>query len=1455
MTTPKKPFLFFDLEAGGLSGHQSSILSISYGRPGEKVQSLYADPAYGSRVYQWSNENVWRPIKERLQTTGQKATSEQTALESFLGVLETSEEGGTLAGWNIGYQRQGQTFGERTQGFDIPMLLTRAKAYGLENRYQAALGKFKIRDIGQEYAWKVANEAYQFPELIEQDFYSQIKTYVESGKAYQHQSGATDQQTAKWLATQGYKVAGWKQEDLYKLLGVGEPLRAHLSEEDVMAGQQLADLLDKPIFGGDPEKVKAWHQQALRRKYISSIRSGNTPEKITEILQKAKSPVSFGGGALPSIEEGLLGDIRELASSYKVAPERIMAGEAIKETSEKFFLNKPGFNKKIFADMLSSAKAHPLLIGTGVGLAAAWVLKPLSMFSGKDDKYNTIEGLRHGGQAEKKRKELTDFGSGYQLIKYAGKATREVPLASIRKQLQSEFIGRTGFSGWFKKAADMGELVLSTLSGERTSLKRTITHSFDSNKAKEIYKDLAMKYHPDRGGSTSHMQELNSLYQEIKKTGQLKETYAEFTKTQVNAIGAAGGAGLIGAGLYANNIQEERRKKEREKRVQRFIEDLRKKRNRFSGRDDSHNTIEGLRHGGIAERKRKELTHFGSGFDPKQMLSEYEIDSFKRAFRELHNTSWAPEVRHFMDPPQVTSIWHKIGQNTTYNFLNKQVTINYGELGRLKNKPNLSKALNGLQDKQVAEVALGHELGHARVGVNSLKGKLATVGMSGRFAGIGSAAINLGLPIYTLATGANPLPMLGVSAGLSAAAGLSVLFEERQANKTLGHFLEHGAKWDKKLISEFLPKWNKAHNLHYGKAMLMQMGLPILMAGIQSGIAYGIHKLFAGDKKGTKKKTRAVNKITAKDDAHNTIEGLRHGGEAEKKRKELTDFGSGWVGGVINMVDDAAILVYRTAPGRQFIDRSAEYYDNHFSAKDDNYVIIDAMPHGWFGMQRKENTHFGSGYTGKETAAERFEIFKKALEAYGQETGTGHKRIIIPKYVISEEEMEKELGFVPVKVAIPESGQDRWTSWRNTRSTYHIHSHGDAWTMHRDEHEASTMLLKRLYEQKKEGKDVSFIQPVLEFLRGIPHVITEGIPGAFYYLKGQVFGGEDLAKRLGKEINPRYMELVNTLADPGNDEEDLAALKKSVDAKWQHRDKRGRFSGFKDAYNNIEGLGHKGIAWIGRKLNTDFGSGWDSLRGLVRAGETFESMLATSEFKSALAGARQLEVLGEGVQGQVFKMSSEFRGQRFEFARKIGEIGKNEPETLKELMSLGYEHSPSLYGVGKNTLDIELFHGKALSRVDSSVLHQYEQGAEEALRKLHQLGFEHNDVALRNIMAVDTPLGPRVGLVDYGLTRRPAASIDPFAATGTLGAIDIGGLKTAFKSTQTTSQAAKATSIMSSGESNVDNAFDELFGESPAPQINKVAQANLQRKTVEDFWTNASTGGIKHRKKSGGLVQ
>jgi len=57
-------------------------------------------------------------------------------------------------------------------------------------------------------------------------------------------------------------------------------------------------------------------------------------------------------------------------------------------------------------------------MGAGAGALLSLPFSALSYsFSGRDDAYNTIEGLRHGGMAEKERKKNTPFGSGYDVVR------------------------------------------------------------------------------------------------------------------------------------------------------------------------------------------------------------------------------------------------------------------------------------------------------------------------------------------------------------------------------------------------------------------------------------------------------------------------------------------------------------------------------------------------------------------------------------------------------------------------------------------------------------------------------------------------------------------------------------------------------------------------------------------------------------------------------------------------------------------------------------------------------------------------------------------------------------------------------------------------------------------------------------------------------------------------------
>ena len=123
---------------------------------------------------------------------------------------------------------------------------------------------------------------------------------------------------------------------------------------------------------------------------------------------------------------------------------------------------------------------------------------------------------------------------------------------------------------------------------------------------------------------------------------------------------------------------------------------------------------------------------------------------------------------------------------------------------------------------------------------------------------------------------------------------------------------------------------------------------------------------------------------------------------------------------------------------------------------------------------------------------QKHEEYKKTLNEKGVWTDTYHKRIAIPKSELSEAQI-RALGYHPVVVAVPEGGQDRFTSFRNTSTAHHIHSHPEHWTMHEDEHPSTTMLMARNVPATERAKAL---------VTGLPHILTEGVPGLATYLRG-----------------------------------------------------------------------------------------------------------------------------------------------------------------------------------------------------------------------------------------------------------------------------------------------------------------------------------------------------------------
>lgn len=172
----------------------------------------------------------------------------------------------------------------------------------------------------------------------------------------------------------------------------------------------------------------------------------------------------------------------------------------------------------------------------------------------------------------------------------------------------------------------------------------------------------------------------------------------------------------------------------------------------------------------------------------------------------------------------------------------------------------------------------------------------------------------------------------------------------------------------------------------------------------------------------------------------------------------------------------------------------------------------------------------------KKVVKKRFKKLKGHLETHGVMMG-GHKRIAIPKHVLSEENIMKHLGFVPVKIAIPESGQTQFESFRSPKNNYHIHDHDTHWTMHRDEHPSATMILLRAKMKREAAAAKAETGPKASILArmkrkagevaetgkslvgGVPHVFTEGVPGAYYYAKNKITRGAHMLPGVLSQTN------------------------------------------------------------------------------------------------------------------------------------------------------------------------------------------------------------------------------------------------------------------------------------------------------------------------------------------------
>lgn len=115
-------------------------------------------------------------------------------------------------------------------------------------------------------------------------------------------------------------------------------------------------------------------------------------------------------------------------------------------------------------------------------------------------------------------------------------------------------------------------------------------------------------------------------------------------------------------------------------------------------------------------------------------------------------------------------------------------------------------------------------------------------------------------------------------------------------------------------------------------------------------------------------------------------------------------------------------------------------------------------------------------------------------------------RIAIPKSRIKEQAL-KHLGYVSSVIAVPETGQDKLTTFRNVADNSHIHSHPRTWMMHRDEYTPLQIAIRK-------GKTPA--EKIKAIGQGTAHFTAEGVPGMINYIRNKITGNTTMEDRIGQ---------------------------------------------------------------------------------------------------------------------------------------------------------------------------------------------------------------------------------------------------------------------------------------------------------------------------------------------------
>lgn len=1346
-------FFFFDIETGGKEARASSILSLSYAQGSSDPVPLYADPVRGTRLYRWAEKNVWDKIKG-LTAGG----TEEQLIKNFIHQVDSLPAGSTLAGWNIGYLASRQ--GPNVPGFDLPFLTTRASQYGLEDKLRSAVGRHTIRDLGHEHSLRIAREVVRRGEplvhagIMHADLHEQAVGYMKKAAQVAHDYGVdpTDvEATARVMGRSGnkYMFSGWKQEDIYKLV-TGQTLAgAHQSQFDVAALQRLRS------FNIDDDFLKRWSRVALENKLISGAVSKPYVDDSLRYYNALKTASEMEGahpGIRRAVEKGIHERIVASGGSFLDVEKGLGISETYRNVGS--FLGGRGgsrFNREALTGIL---RRHPVSIGLGAAIGLAYATQIGQYFSGKDDEYNVIEGLPHKGMAGALRRQNTDFGSGYQGDQSENKW---LPFglavgAGWGFRTSTDFINKpidiTTYQEQFTKFQYRpGDIITS-----RNVLYDDVFHTAIVGADKNVY-----QVYPGERGVAKITRESIPEY----VAGQLKVHRPEGMRYPMT--------GVLRADLDSRQKQA--------------LDDY------LSGVFKQHAAGKYTPKYGLGANKAVHEINCLS----------FASEAYKRTGQDLIRQGstgavpWNLELGNFQQvlrgPTAISN--YNLGKLTAVAGLagigagvvnNDLSTIGYGvgAVGLSAAMPWLSSStaskilpLAGLPlpatakkyFRPFASTAIGAAIAYPALAASydavtgsdegidtNLAAKVLTGGSVAALGVAGYQALQPGVQynekskkLLILADAAkggaqgHMTPSIAMQGWLrkhgwdaDIVEGLDDLSKLRKQQSSYRAFVDAGynAQWVHGLPGISM-QWDVSQGM-VDSGQFRSHLRPWL--GLQSeGMVYALPSEAQAKGFNTLVGNNAFYSLDAlaiRPDVIERVKGIQR--ELRNNSLELpfmkkgerfvTISGGGKGFGVPEVTDVLARSGWLEKTDQKAVifgahlkkHRPKEYAHLQRLAAENPRLLLFDLAEGGPGRMLPQymaasNVNILAG--GASTAVEAALAGKPFLGI----TGAG-----LPNW-----------GHFRGNV---EFAAQRWGAITDIFDLPHI---GQATAAQQDE--LSAKLTGLLDEGRLNRRDLTIASGDLDVGRRLIDIV-------------------ETAESRGQLKPSRFRPTIQNLIFPLMASSQFKNVAKIAGITGALGIAYNFFSGDDDDHNTIEGLRHEGMAGKLRRENTAFGSGFDALRGFVKAGETFQSMLKSRKFQQALSSATAVEELGRGAYGVATKMRGTFRGQEFFFVRKTGDVTRREIAAMRQLGSDNV--TPTLYrskGVFRRSIDMELMEGTTLSALSAAELGSISiaDAVKAARSKMLQAGIIHGDLHAKNLMLVPTASGKaEIGVIDLGIARQ-----------------------------------------------------------------------------------------------------